>query len=322
MLTWAGQWRWSLLVNVPIGLAIVLIGLRVLGPRGEATRQRPLAVPSAALVVAAVTALVHGLVRAAGHDWADTWTIVSLVIFAALIPVLIAVDARTAEPLLPRRVFASRQRVGGFVTLLLLAAVLTSFLVYLNQYLQTVLGFGPLRTGLAILPFGLPLLLVTQLLTKYLAKVDLKVRAVGGIILVLGGILWLSRLDGSSHYAADVLPQIIILGIGVGIAIVPFTMIVLSTAPPEDTGVTAGVLQTSLTVGGSVGVAVLLIPFTAGTGRVADTISKVFLWGAGIALVQLVVAVLFWFGPGSRRKTAAANVVTGQSQQGTVRRPY
>ncbi|HVW45118.1 MAG TPA: MFS transporter [Amycolatopsis sp.] len=300
VLTWAGEWRWSLLVNVPVGLAIVLIGLRVLGGRGASTTRRPLALPSALLVVAALTALVYGLVRAADHGWGDTWTLVPLILFVVLVAAVIAVDSRTAEPLLPKRVFANRARVGGFVNLLLLAAVLTSFLVYSNQYLHTVLGLTPLQTGLAILPFGLAILASTQFLTKVLARFGLRTRAVAGLVLVLGAVLWLSRLDGSSSYAADVLPQIIILGVGVGVAIVPFNMIVLSTAAPEDTGVTAGLLQTSLTVGGSIGTAVLLIPFTSGSGHVADTISDVFLWGAAIAVVQLLVAAGFWFGPGTR----------------------
>lgn len=306
VLTWAGEWRWSLLVNVPIGLAIVLIGLRVLGGHDAPTTRRPLALPSALLVVAALTSLIYGLVRAADRGWGDTWTLVALILFVVLVAAVIAVDSRTAEPLLPKRVFANRARVGGFVNLLLLAAVLTSFLVYSNQYLHNVLGFTPLQTGLAILPFGLAILLSTQFLTKLLTRFDLKLRAVAGLVLVLGAVLWLSRLDGSSSYAAGVLPQIIILGIGVGVAIVPFNMIVLSTAAPEDTGVTAGLLQTSLTVGGSVGTAVLLIPFTSGSGRVADTISDVFLWGAGIAIVQLLVAGVFWFGPGTRAKAADA----------------
>lgn len=303
-LTWAGEWRWSLLVNVPIGLAIVLIGLRVLGGHDSPTARRPLALPSAVLVVAALTALVYGLVHAADRGWGDIWTLVPLILFVVLLVALIAVDSRTLEPLLPKRVFANRARVGGFVNLLLLAAVLTSFLVYSNQYLHSVLGFTPLQTGLAILPFGIAILLSTQVLTKILGKFDLKARAVAGLVLVLIAVLWLSRLDASSSYTAGVLPQIIILGVGVGVAIVPFNMIVLSTAPPEDTGVTAGLLQTALTVGGSIGTAVLLIPFTSGSGRIADTISHVFLWGAGIAIIQLLVAALFWFGPGTRTKVA------------------
>jgi hypothetical protein len=105
-----------------------------------------------------------------------------------------------------------------------------------------------------------------------------------------------------------VFPQIIILGIGVGVAIVPFNMIVLSTSDPADMGITAGLLQTALTVGGSLGLALLLLPFSAGTGFPGDTISGVFMWSAIIAIIGLVVSLLFWYGPGTRATKPDASV--------------
>jgi EmrB/QacA subfamily drug resistance transporter len=300
LLTSAGDWRWSLLVNVPIGLAIIVITLRAVGTRDANITSRSLGIPSAVLVTAALTAGVLGLVRAAEHGWGNTWTLVSLAVSVVLIGALVAVDSRAAEPLLPRRIFADRAKVGGFLTLLLLAAVLTGFLFYTSQYLAGPLGMSPLKTGLAILPFGLALLVTTQFLTKYIARVSLKVRAVAGLALVIIGVGWLTRLGADSGYLAGVLPQIVILGVGVGVAIIPINMIVLSTSDPADTGVTAGLLQTSLTVGGSLGIAVLLIPVTSGTGDIADTISSVFLWSTGIATLGLLLAMAFWFGPSRR----------------------
>ncbi|MYX30300.1 MFS transporter [Streptomyces sp. SID8381] len=305
VLTWAGDWRWSLLVNVPVGLAILLVAVKALGLKDGPVNPRSLGLPSAVLVGAAVTALVYGFVRAAEKGWGHTGTIVPLAVSAALWTALLAVDARSAEPLLPARIFADRVRAGSFLNLLLLAAVLTSYLIYLVQYLQNVLDLNALQSGLAILPFGVALLLTTQVLTKHLARFDLKLRAVGGLVVVLAGVAWLSLLDGDSTYVTGVLPQIVLIGIGVGVAIIPFNMIILTTAPPEYAGVTAGVLQTALTIGGSVGLAVLLIPFTSGSGDTADTISSVFLWASALTVLALLVAVLFWYGPGARKQTAA-----------------
>jgi MFS family permease len=102
-----------------------------------------------------------------------------------------------------------------------------------------------------------------------------------------------------------VLPQIIILGLGVGIAIVPLNMIVLTTVNPEDAGVTAGILQTALTAGGSLGLAVLLIPFSSGhAGVTAYGISRVFIWSIAIAAVALALSLVLWFGPGARKPAA------------------
>ncbi|MFC9326786.1 MFS transporter [Kitasatospora sp. NPDC057015] len=301
LLTWAGDWRWSLLVNVPVGLLIIVVSLRTLGLAGTGARSRPLGLLSAALVTAAVTTAVYGLVHAAEKGWGDAGTLAPLAASVVLWLLLAVVDPRTAEPLLPAAVFAGRERAGAFVNLLLLAAVLTGFLIYLVQYLQGVLHFNALQSGLAVLPFGLALLVSTQVLTGYVSGVGPKTRALLGLGVVLIGVAWLTLLDAHSSYVTGVLPQIVLVGLGVGVAIIPFNMIILSTAPPEHAGVTAGVLQTALTVGGSLGLAVLLIPFTGGNGEIADTVSTVFVWAAGATVLAILAAVLLWYGPGSRK---------------------
>ncbi|MFF4969752.1 MFS transporter [Streptomyces sp. NPDC001037] len=310
VLTWAGDWRWTLLVNVPVALAIVLIGARVLTRTPAPATRRSLGVASAILVTGALVALVHGLVRASEHGWGDTLTLASLAAAVVLVAALLAVDSRASEPLLPLRVFAHRERVGGFLGLILLAAVLTAFLFYVVQYLDAVLGLGPLQRGLAILPFGLGMLLTTQVLTKYLSGIGVKARGVIGLVVVVAAVLWLTRLDGASSYAADVLPPIVVLGVGVGLAIVPINMTILATSRPEDTGITAGILQTALTVGGTIGLAVLLIPFTSGSGEPAETISSLFWWATGLAAAAALVVAGFWFTGGG---TSAA----GQPGEGT-----
>jgi EmrB/QacA subfamily drug resistance transporter len=306
LLTSLGTWRWSLLVNVPVGLAIVLIGLKVLDLRADSTKGRSLGLSSGILVTAGLTAGVYGLVRAAERGWGDTWTIASLVGAVVLLIALVAVDRKAKEPLLPGRVFANRARVGGFINLVLLASVLGGFLFYLSQYLQGALGFKPLGTGLAVLPFGLALLVSTQVLTKYIANVSLKARGIVGLVLLVAGVGWLSLLDGQSSYLSGVLGPLIVMGLGVGLAIIPFNMIILSSSAPEDTGITAGLLQAALTIGGSIGIAVLLIPLNAGGRGIAENISAVYGWSAIAAALGLLVALLFWYGPGSRSSSAPA----------------
>ncbi|GAB3142602.1 MFS transporter [Microbispora hainanensis] len=306
VLTWAGDWRWSLLVNVPIGLVVIAVAVRALGLRDEATRRRPLGLPSALLSTAALAAAVYGLVQAAENGWGDRWTLTALGAAVVLAVVLLLVDRRAGEPLLPLAVFAGRERAGAFLALLPLAAVLTSFLIYLVQYLQAVLHLNALQSGLAILPFGLALLGSTQLLTKRIAAIGLKTRAVAGLLVVLAGVAWLTRLDGGSTYAGGVLPALVVMGLGVGVAIIPFNMIVLTAAPQEYAGVTAGVLQTALTIGGSLGLAAMLIPLTQGTAGLAETISSVFVWACGALVIALLVALVFWYRPGARGAAPAA----------------
>ncbi|WP_182883665.1 MFS transporter [Microbispora sp. H10949] len=306
LLTWVGDWRWSLLVNVPIGLVLAVVAARALGLRDETRRSRSLGLPSALLSTATLTTAVYGLVHAAEKGWGDRWTLAALGAAVVLAVILLLVDRRSAEPLLPLAVLAGRERAGAFLNLVLLAAVLTSFLIYLVQYLQGVLHLDALRSGLAILPFGLALLVSTQILTSYIAKIGLKTRAVAGLVVVLAGVAWLTRLDGGSTYLTGVLPALVVMGLGVGVAIIPFNMIVLTTAPPEYAGVTAGVLQTALTIGGSLGLAAMLIPLTQGSGGLAETISSVFVWAAAALVIALLVALVFWYRPGARRATSAA----------------
>ncbi|WP_026411815.1 MFS transporter [Actinomadura oligospora] len=296
VLTWLGDWRWSLLANVPVGLVLLAVAARVLGVRDENVRSRALGVPSALLVTGALVTAVYALVHAAEKGWGDAPTLTALGVSAAFWTALFVLDRRTDEPLLPVALFADRSRAGAVLSLLLLAAVLTGFLVYLVLYLQDVQHMNALRSGLAMLPYGVAVLVTTQLLTRHVAKIDMRVRAPGGLVLVLAGVLWLTRLSGTSGYTADVLPALVLMGAGVGLAIIPMNMIVLTTAPPEFAGVTAGVLQTALTIGGSLGLAVLLIPFTHG----GEDVSGVFAWSSAGLVLALAIQLLAWFGPGAR----------------------
>ena len=301
VLTWAGDWRWSLLVNVPFAAAIVVVGARVLPPVTEPPVRRPAGAGGALLATAALVALVYGPVRASSAGWSDAWTVAVLAGAAIMVAVFAVVDRRAAQPLLPGRVFGER-RLGGFVALVLTAAVLTGFLFYVTQYLDAVFAMSPLRTGFAILPFGLALSAAVRLSGPVVGRLAPRGRAVLGLGIVLLAMLWLTRLGSGSRYATDVLPPIALLGVGVGVALVPINMMILTTADPADAGVTAGLLQVALTVGGALGVAVLLLPATAGGRGLGENISTLFAWNTAIVGVALASTLAFWFGPGTRRR--------------------
>lgn len=298
LLTWLGDWRWTLLVNVPVALTVVLLGARTLSPAPPRPDRRPAGLPGAALVVGALTALVYGLVRAADHGWDDTAALLCLGGALLLGAAWVTVDRRSAEPLVPPHVLAERRRAGGFFGLVTLAAVLTSFLFLMVQYLDAVLGLGPLGTGLAILPFGLSLLVTTQLLDRFLAGFGHRPRAVTGLAVVLLAVLWLTRLHEDSGYATGMLGPTTLLGIGVGLALVPLNLTILATTRPEDTGVTAGILQAALTVGGTLGLALLLVPYDRAGGEPGTAVPAAFDWSAGIAGLSLLTVAACWYLPG------------------------
>jgi EmrB/QacA subfamily drug resistance transporter len=305
LLTWSGDWRLCLLINAPIGAAIIVFALLAGDPGATASRGQSLGAPRAALFTVALTGGIYGLVSSSENGWSYIWTVVPVAVAVVALALALVLDSRAGRPLLPGRIFASRARAGAFISLLLLACVLTGFLFFTAQYLHAVLGYDELETGLAVLPFALALLIATQLLTKQVSRVPLPARGVAGLALVVAGLAWLATINSHTTYAAGVLPQIVILGLGVGLAIVPFNMIVLTTVNPEDAGVTAGILQAALTVGGALGLAVLLIPFSAGhVGVTADGTSRVFIWGVVIAAVALALSLVLWFGPGTRKPAA------------------
>jgi hypothetical protein len=222
---------------------------------------------------------------------------------------LTIVERRSPEPLLPGRVFRHRIRLGGFVNLVLLAATLGSYLFFAAQYLAIGQQFTPLQTGLALLPFAASLLVSAQFLNKALASVDLKLRGIAGLVVLTAGMFWLSRIDAGTGYFTGVLPPLVVVGIGVGGAIVPFNVLVLSSADPEDTGVTAGIAQTSITVGGLLGIGVLLLPYTATAAAALDPVAPfatIFTWCTGAGVLGVLVALLVWYGPGARTAPATA----------------
>jgi predicted MFS family arabinose efflux permease len=175
-----------------------------------------------------------------------------------------------------------------------MAFVLTSFLFFLTQFLQRVLELDALETGLAFLPFGAALLITARSAPKLLARIDPRWLAVAGFALMAIAMLWLTQLDADSAYASAILAPIVSLGAGAGAAIVPLNMIILSQTPPEDVGITSGVLQAALSVGRSLGLAVLLTLFT-GADDVATGVTRAFVGGVVMAALAIVVSVAVWF---------------------------
>ncbi|MEZ0076047.1 DHA2 family efflux MFS transporter permease subunit [Planotetraspora sp. GP83] len=297
VLTWAADWRWTLLVNAPIGLLIALLGVRTITPGEKPAGRASLDLPGALLSIVGMTAVVYGFVRVADHGWRNTVALSSLIAGVIVLALFVLLEARTAAPMLPLRVFSHRARAGAFLNLALLAFVLTGFLFFLAQFLQRVLHLDPLVTGLAFLPFGLALLVTARSAPKLLTKVEPKVLALIGLALITAATLWLSRVNANSEYLTAVLGPIIILGFGAGAAIVPFNIIILSETPAEDAGITSGVLQASLSVGGALGLAVLLTLFAGEGSHVASGVSHVFTGAAVTAGAAILVSLAAWFIP-------------------------
>ena len=263
VLTSVASWRWVFFVNVPIGIAVLAIAAKVL-PRGE--RQRgSVDVAGALLVTVGMSSLVYGFIRAASDGWLDPGTLLAFGLGVVLLAVFIGVELRAAAPVMPLRLFADRDRATAYVARLLLVAGSLGAFFFMSQYMQIVLGWTPWQSGLAFLPIPVTIFITSQVVTRVLSqRFATRTIAAVGTLLSGVGLLLMSTLNAHSSYL-DLLPALLVFGLGNGVAFVPLTTAGLSRVQPGDTSVASGLVNVTQQLGGALGLAVLVTVFaTAG----------------------------------------------------------
>jgi predicted MFS family arabinose efflux permease len=219
---------------------------------------------------------------------------------AVLLVAFAVTEVRSNHPMLPPRLLADRNRTASYIVMLSLTASILAVSFFLTLFLQTTLGYSPLRTGLAFLPFSVVIAATSQAVAKLLTRIHPRVFVSIGPLLAAIGLLWLSRLHAQSTYAGAVLGPLVVLALGLGFAFVPLVLGATSGVQPADMGVASAVLNTAQQVGGTLGLAVLVTVATAATrsaarsGPVASTVhgySVAFVVASGIALAGFLVAL-------------------------------
>lgn len=267
MLTAWVSWRWVFFVNVPIGVILLPAARAVLSETPRHPGRFDLA--GAATSTLGVGSLVYGFVHAATAGWGDAVTVGSFATGLVLLAGFVAVELRVPAPITPLSLFAHRSRAGAYLARLLLVAAMFGMFFFLTQFLQVVLGYSPLRTGLAFLPLTAALLISTQASARGLAaRLGARTSMTAGISLSALSLVWLSQLSAASGYGS-VLGPILMFGLGNGLAFVPLTSAALSEVPPEQAGAASGLINVMQQVGGALGLAVLVTVF--GTGQHAAT---------------------------------------------------
>jgi len=248
VLTEYASWRWCLFVNVPIAVAAALAALpTVRESRADGARRYD--VPGAVLVTGGLVALVYAFTQAAkpGAGWLAAPTLALLAAAAVLLAAFVVVEARTAHPLLPLRVVLDRNRGGALLTSLLLSCGMFAMFLFLAYYYQVSLGYQPLRSGLAFLPFSGGIIVTASLASTLLPRVGPKPLLVTGMALGTAGMFWLTRLDGSSTWLSGVLPALVVMSVGLGLVFVPLSGVALFGIAPHDAGVASAMLNEHLT---------------------------------------------------------------------------
>jgi predicted MFS family arabinose efflux permease len=256
------------LVNVPIGIAEVVLARMVIR---ETPRTRGAFDLTGGLTsTIGMAALVYGFVRAATAGWSDSQTIVAFVVGLLLLVTFVLNEMRAESPITPLRLFADRNRSISYIARLLLVAGMFGMFFFLSQFLQDILGYSPLDTGLAFLPMTAAVFLSSQLTARLLGgRISGKAMMVGGIALSTVGVVWLTHLSAGSGYISVVGP-LVCFGLGNGAAFVPLTTVALAGVPAEDAGAASGLVNVMQQVGGSLGLAILVTVFGAASRRSLD----------------------------------------------------
>ncbi len=263
MITEWASWRWVLFVNVPIGIAVLLVAPRILP---ESARQPGRFDFVGALTsTAGMSALVYAFLRAAASGWTDRLTLAAFTGAVALLGAFLVNEARSPQPITPLRLFADRSRSGSYVARLLLVAGMFGMFFFLTQYVQEVLRFSPLRAGVAFVPLTGALFAVSRIAPQLIARFGPKAPMVAGLLPVVGGMIWLSQITPGTGYVQGILGPMLLLGIGMGITFVPLTMASLAGVRPEDSGAASSMVNVTQQVGGALGLAILVTVF--GTAR-------------------------------------------------------
>jgi len=274
MLTQFASWRWTLLINVPIALAAAVAAQRVIREsRAEARHGYDL--PGAITATGGLFLLVYGFTMVASHGWASSLTLTLFAGAVALLVAFVAIELRSPHPLLPMRVILERRRGGSLLTSLLVGCAMLGTFLFLTYFLQGTLHYSALKTGFAFLPFSGGIIVGASAASKILPRSGPRNLMVTGLTMATLGLLWFSRLNVNSTYAAHVLLPEVLVSIGMGLVFVPMNSTSLYGVDPEDAGVASALVNTTQQVGGALGTAFLnTIAASATAGYLATRIAS------------------------------------------------
>ncbi|MBY8340515.1 MFS transporter [Streptomyces sp. KC 17012] len=251
------NWRWCLYVNIPIALVAFFGALALLAP-GERHPDARLDVPGALLGSAGMLSLVYGFSEAESRSWHDGLVLTLLAAGVVLLAVFGLWQTRARVPLLPMSVVKDRQRIGAFLTVLLVTIGMFGVFLFLTYYLQTVLGWSPLKTGVAYLPMTVAMVVgSTQIAARLLTRVPPRVVIVPGLLLAAGGLVVIAGIGVEPAYASRVLPGMLMLGLGMSSAMMTSVSLATGGVAPRDAGAASATFNTAQQVGGSIGTALL-----------------------------------------------------------------
>lgn len=302
------SWRWVLLINVPVGVLVLACALvwlaesRVDGPRR-------LDLPGAVLVTLGLAAVAYGIVQTEEAGWGAGQTLVPLSAGVVLLLLFLVVEARTAAPLMPLKVFRSRAVSAANAAMTVTGSVSFAMWFFMTVYAQNVLGYTPLEAGLALIPSSLAVVVGSKVAPRLMAGAGARNVAVLGALVAAAGYAWQSTMSADGAYVTTIaLPGVLMMA-GLGLALTPLASLATSSAAPGDAGLVSGLVNTSRTMGGALGLAVLstvAASRTAGaTSPEALTAGYALAFRTATAVLLGAVVLMLLFLPGREARDGA-----------------
>ncbi|MFD7031358.1 MFS transporter [Streptomyces sp. NPDC059917] len=250
------NWRWVLFVNVPIALLIALVAPKVI--RESERHPGHFDFLGALTSTLGMVALVYGFIRASQEGWSDPYTLGSFAAAVVLLTCFILVERRSPQPITPLHMFADRNRAGTYGIMLFLACAIFGMFFFLTLFVQNVLGFSPIRAGLAFLPVSAVIAVGAGVTSQLLPKFGPKPFMVAGALFAAAGLGWLTFTDVHSTYLGSILGPMLLFSLGMGMQFVSLTLMALSNVPDRESGAASGLLNAMQQVGGSLGLSILV----------------------------------------------------------------
>jgi EmrB/QacA subfamily drug resistance transporter len=317
-------WEWVLWVNVPVGLIAAFLAPRWIAESRAESETRYFDTGGAVSVTAGLSILVYALVDANDAGWGSTQTIGLLALSAALIAAFVAIELRSAKPLVPFRIFRLRTLTGANVVGVLLGASLFSMFFFITLYMQQVLGYSAIEAGLAYLPLALAIMGASVLASQLVTRIGFKPVLATGMALVAVALVWFSQISVGGGFLTDILGPSLLAAIGLGFGFVTSTIAAVSGVDAREQGLASGLINTSQQIGGALGLAVLStiaisrtddLAASAGgdpsalTNALNEGFQAAFLGGAVIAALGVVLTLIL-----IRTRDSRAHVEMGEAQ--------
>ena len=296
------SWEWIFYINVPVGLAALALTPLLLRESRDA-HVNSFDVPGAVLVTSGLVTLVYAITQGSDYGWTSFATIGLFTAAVVLLGSFVAWESRAREPLMPFSIFRIRTVSAANLAGLVLGTVTFSMFLMLTLYMQQVLAYSPMKTGVAYLAVAGTAIVWSTVAAQLVNRVGVKPTIAAGMTLLTVGLLYFTQVSVDGSYVSDLLPGFLIIGAGLGFSFVPISIAALAGVAPSEAGLASGLFNTSQQIGGALGIAALSTVATSTTGDAVATgtalptaltegFEAAFIWGAVVAALGIVVALV------------------------------